>query len=245
MRPQVLPISCLCGLMAGATAVAIVPSGKATERGGCIAVAGRVSQPPQGPCLTVPRSPVLPPAGEDARNGVVAAFPPAQRPATGRMSTPIGHGGCDDKAPEVDRLGARQADDLEDAGTLDDARTGKADSSTAGRGVQRDSRPAGRQVAMLVTAYCPCEKCCGQWADGITASGQPAKGYLVAADKSIPFGTLVSVPGYGPGPVPVLDRGGAITGNHIDLLFPTHKAALAWGRQNLIVTIYDKEQSRD
>jgi len=25
-----------------------------------------------------------------------------------------------------------------------------------------------------ITAYCPCEDCCGRWADGVTASGIPA-----------------------------------------------------------------------
>ena len=25
-----------------------------------------------------------------------------------------------------------------------------------------------------ITAYCPCEQCCGRWADGVTASGLPA-----------------------------------------------------------------------
>jgi 3D (Asp-Asp-Asp) domain-containing protein len=94
---------------------------------------------------------------------------------------------------------------------------------------------------MTVTAYCPCAKCCGRYADGITASGQPVtanRGRFVAADRSLPFGTLVSVPGYNEGrPVPVLDRGGAIRGNHLDVFFPTHAEALRWGRQTLRCTI--------
>jgi len=85
-----------------------------------------------------------------------------------------------------------------------------------------------------VSAYCPCERCCGEFADGITASGQPAEGFFVAASPEIPFGTLLSIPGYNNGlPVPVLDRGGAIKGNKIDVFFPTHSEALQWGRQYL------------
>ena len=89
-----------------------------------------------------------------------------------------------------------------------------------------------------VSAYCPCELCCGEWADGITASGMPAEGFLVAAPPLIPFGTLLSIPGYNNGlPVPVLDRGGSIKGNRVDVLFATHYEALNWGRKTLTVKI--------
>jgi 3D (Asp-Asp-Asp) domain-containing protein len=100
-----------------------------------------------------------------------------------------------------------------------------------------------RTVRMLTTAYSPDERSCGKWADGITASGMSVwtNGMkLVAADRSIPFGTLVSVPGYNNGrPVPVLDRGGAIKGNRLDLLYPTHEVALQWGAQRLDVVVWE------
>ena len=48
----------------------------------------------------------------------------------------------------------------------------------------------GRTAIYRVTAYCAGECCCGRFADGITASGAPAKGKLIAAPKEIPFGTL-------------------------------------------------------
>ena len=92
---------------------------------------------------------------------------------------------------------------------------------------------------MTVTAYCPCAKCCGRYADGYTACGCPITangGRFVAADRSLPFGAMVSVPGYGT--VPVLDRGGAIRGDRIDVFFPTHRQALRWGRQRLRVTVW-------
>lgn len=94
---------------------------------------------------------------------------------------------------------------------------------------------------MQVTAYCPCSICCGRWADGITASGQPVTangGRFVAADRSLPFGTLVTVPGYADGePVPVLDRGGAISGDRLDVFFPLHSEALEFGVRWLDVQI--------
>ncbi len=109
-----------------------------------------------------------------------------------------------------------------------------------------DSRPlrAKRTVMMLVTAYSPDERSCGKWADGFTASGYSVKTNamkLVAADTDLlPFGSVVSVPGYNNGrPVPVLDRGGGIKGLHLDLLFPTHEEARHWGKQRLPVTIWE------
>ncbi len=84
-----------------------------------------------------------------------------------------------------------------------------------------------------VTAYCPCEKCCGEFADGITASGRPATGLIVAAPPDIPFNTRLDIPGYGRGLV--ADRGGVIKGDRLDVLFPTHQEALEWGVQYLKV----------
>lgn len=78
-----------------------------------------------------------------------------------------------------------------------------------------------------VTAYCPCKICCGRFSDGITASGAKAEGKLIAAPKSIPFGTWIDIEGYGY--AEVLDRGGAIKGKRLDVFFPTHQEALNWG----------------
>ena len=94
-------------------------------------------------------------------------------------------------------------------------------------------------VEMDVSAYCPCELCCGKFADGVTASGRPAEGFLVAAPPEYPFGTWMSIEGYAGGlPVPVLDRGGAIKGNKLDLLFDSHEAALEWGRKTINVKVW-------
>ena len=97
-------------------------------------------------------------------------------------------------------------------------------------------KPIYTEVEMNVSAYCPCYKCCGEYADGITASGIPAEGLMIAAPPEYAFGTIMDVPGYGR--AAVRDRGGAIKGNKIDLLFPDHQSALEWGRQYLTVKVY-------
>ena len=104
------------------------------------------------------------------------------------------------------------------------------------------SAPVAHVVWMEVTAYCPCTKCCGPNANGITASGKAVSynaGAFVAADTSrYAFGTRFSIPGYHDGQaVEVIDRGSAIKGDHLDVFFPTHEQALQWGRQRLAVTI--------
>lgn len=111
---------------------------------------------------------------------------------------------------------------------------------------------APRKVKIVTTGYCNCRKCCSwryTWygrpvmADGrpkkvgVTASGTRARRGTVAADTSVlPFGTIVEVPGYGYGRVE--DRGGAIKGQRLDLWFPRHKEALAWGRKEVTVTVW-------
>lgn len=96
------------------------------------------------------------------------------------------------------------------------------------------------------TAYCSCEKCCGKWAlnrpNGIvyTASGAIAEeGVTVAADWNIlPAGTLIEIDGLGERIVQ--DRGGAITGNKIDIYFNSHEVALEFGVQEVLVRTLDK-----
>ena len=108
-----------------------------------------------------------------------------------------------------------------------------------------DGRPIApaRTVTLRTTAYSPDERSCGIWADGYTASGMSVwtNGMkLAAADPSIPFGTLLTVPGYNDNqPIPVLDRGGAIKGDRLDLLYPTHDAARQWGVQDLEVVVWE------
>jgi 3D (Asp-Asp-Asp) domain-containing protein len=97
-----------------------------------------------------------------------------------------------------------------------------------------------QSVQMRVTAYCPCPKCCGIYSDGETACGHkilPGDA-LVAADKKYPFGTEMVISGYNGGePVKVLDRGGAIYENRLDVLFLSHEEALEWGVKYIDIKI--------
>ena len=102
------------------------------------------------------------------------------------------------------------------------------------------AQSAVRMIDMEVTAYCGCESCCGTNSPGITASGYKIRqgDKLIAAPRTFPFGTQIFVPGYGLASVE--DRGGAIKGNRLDVYFDTHKKALQWGRQVVIVEILEE-----
>ena len=84
------------------------------------------------------------------------------------------------------------------------------------------------ESAMTVTAYCPCEKCCGAYSNGYTATGAKAtQGVTIATDPDvIPMGTEVEIDGH---IYIAQDVGGAISGNRIDLYFDSHEDALQWG----------------
>lgn len=112
----------------------------------------------------------------------------------------------------------------------------------------RPVRPA-RTLSMLVTAYSPDARSCGDSADGITASlhSVETNGHaLVAADRRVlPMGSMLTIPGYDQGQiVPVLDVGGKIKGNRLDVLFPTHEQARAWGVRRLNVVVWEYADGR-
>ena len=99
-------------------------------------------------------------------------------------------------------------------------------------------------IRMLVTAYCPCEKCCGKFADGLTSTGKNAWQIDgVAADPRIlPYNTKLVIPGVG---IRVVDdTGGAMRRSteekkifHIDVRFHSHKEALQFGKKKLDVVV--------
>jgi 3D (Asp-Asp-Asp) domain-containing protein len=95
-------------------------------------------------------------------------------------------------------------------------------------------------IRMRVTGYCPCPICCGRLAQGRTANGHIIRpgDRFVAASKEYSFGTEIIVPQYNrQRPIKVLDRGGAITGNRLDLFFPSHRQAVKWGVKYLDVKV--------
>jgi len=112
----------------------------------------------------------------------------------------------------------------------------------------REVRPA-RVVWMTVTAYSPDAWSCGDSADGLTATLHAVttnSSLLVAADPSVmPYGSMLTIPGYPSSGgeeapiVPVLDCGGAIKGQRLDVLYPTHAEAVRWGVRVLPVTVWE------
>lgn len=87
-----------------------------------------------------------------------------------------------------------------------------------------------------VTAYCSCEKCCGK-TNGITAMGTKAQAnHTIAASSQFAFGTKIRINGI---VYTVEDRGGAITGNKIDIYMNSHSEALAWGVRYLDIEVIE------
>ncbi|MGR3293686.1 MAG: 3D domain-containing protein [Candidatus Scalindua sp.] len=90
------------------------------------------------------------------------------------------------------------------------------------------------------TAYCSCEKCCDKdpsdkWY-GITATGKRARWGTVAVDKRvIKLGSTLRIEGFPDTIFRAEDVGGAIKGNHIDVWFPSHREALKFGVQKIVV----------
>lgn len=88
----------------------------------------------------------------------------------------------------------------------------------------------------VLTSYCESACCCGQYANGYTATGTKAvPGRTIAVDpRVIPYGTKVIINGH---EYVAEDCGGAIKGNRIDILAESHAAALDFGRQTAEVYI--------
>lgn len=89
--------------------------------------------------------------------------------------------------------------------------------------------PSGTSLGVFkISHYCPCPICCGEFSNGITASGTTAQaGRTIAVDPSlIPLGSSVLINGQA---YIAEDTGGAIKGNRIDVFVSTHSEALANG----------------
>lgn len=84
-----------------------------------------------------------------------------------------------------------------------------------------------------ITAYCPCETCCGKWADGLTATGLQAGAGIVAVDPEvIPLGSTVVIDGQR-----YLAADTGVTGLHVDVCAAAHQEAEAFGVRTAAVWI--------
>lgn len=101
---------------------------------------------------------------------------------------------------------------------------------------EEPEKPDVQMISLVceLTAYCSCEKCCGQWAGGNTASGTvPTAGRTVGVDPEvIPLGTTVYIDGQ----AYRAEDTGAFTGNIIDIYMDSHEEALRFGRKEATVT---------
>lgn len=90
-----------------------------------------------------------------------------------------------------------------------------------------------------ITHYCPCKVCCGQYADGKTATGESAYSGGVAVDpRRIPFGYVVVI-----GDVNYIadDTGKAMRDNkniQIDVRVKTHAEARRLGKYKTTIYVY-------
>lgn len=108
---------------------------------------------------------------------------------------------------------------------------------------QSNNMAGGQYISLgefTLTSYCNCEKCCGKWADGITASGLPAEPGIIAVDPQIiPLGSHVMIDGE---EYLAADTGGAINGNRIDVFCEDHQSALEYGVQSHEVYLVAEEE---
>ena len=92
-----------------------------------------------------------------------------------------------------------------------------------------------RYKIVTATAYTTGKESCGRWADGRTCYNTPAiPGRTIATDeKVLPHHQWYFIQGLGWRRAE--DRGGAIKGNHIDVLVRTVREAQRFGRKKLVV----------
>lgn len=97
--------------------------------------------------------------------------------------------------------------------------------------IERESAPTQPSEKTLVSlgeyrisAYCPCERCCG-WSTGITASGTQATAGRTVAMNDVPFGTHIIIDGH----EYVVEDTGGFNSKLVDVFFNTHEEALNSG----------------
>ena len=114
--------------------------------------------------------------------------------------------------------------------------------------IVEEPTPEYEWLEFVATAYCPCEICCGEWANKrpLDENGEQIvygatgivlqKGVSVAADTTIyPIGTELGIEGMGT--YIVHDKGGLIKDNRLDIYFDNHREAVEFGKQTLRVRV--------
>lgn len=116
----------------------------------------------------------------------------------------------------------------------------KANNKLSSRATRGGAATKGKYQDFQATFYCPCTKCCGKNAKGITASGTKVKeGRTIAVDPNvIPLGSKVEIEGFGSSYI-AEDTGSAVKGNIVDIFVNSHKEAKRLGRQNVRVKVLD------
>lgn len=85
----------------------------------------------------------------------------------------------------------------------------------------------------VISAYCNCSICCGQWAGGPTSSGTMPVAGITVASNTIPEGSYIMFNNH---VYHVEDTGNpSVLGSRIDLYMNSHEEALNWGLQTFPV----------
>lgn len=106
-----------------------------------------------------------------------------------------------------------------------------------------------KTLTVKTTAYCSCVKCCGVWSKDhpsrqdtdyeqhTTLGTVPTAGRTIAVDPDvIPLGSKVVLNGQ---EYVAEDTGSGVKGNHIDIYFDSHEAALDWGVKTMEVQVFE------
>ena len=104
-------------------------------------------------------------------------------------------------------------------------------------------------ITVRATAYCSCPKCCGTWSKDhpsrqgtdyeqhTTLGTVPVAGRTIAVDPEvIPLGSRIILDGH---EYTAEDTGSDVKGNHIDIYFDSHEAALDWGVKTMEVQVFE------
>lgn len=110
--------------------------------------------------------------------------------------------------------------------------------------------PAGyeywKTVRAKCTAYCPCRRCCGRFANGRTSTGRNAwrPDGCGVDPRLIPYGIMIKIPGAGVRRAddtgPAMRRSSRRGVHHIDIRMVYHWNARQWGKRWRSIKLYRK-----